>query len=689
MFPATSIGVSHSVVGLDCNRWFRAAHLLTSARIILQPTVKCLRIKPGPPKLPILEDILKATIPLSCVWLLASVATLLADSHAYVLSNNGSPGSLTPLSISGSAFGPGEFVPAGGNILVAAPGTGQLWEGTTAPFNINILNPGDGTVLATMPMSGKVNGLAFDSAGAYAYATLSNGDLIQISVAQRAITQTVPHFGGIQLQVSTDGTKLFVIVDQTVFQLDTQTLTVLNSFRFSGSVGFKVVGATLLICDSSGLSYYDTTTFLPIRPTVSLPAGSFFIDVSPDGARIYIQNIQTGTSGTQTEVELLNYATGALLTSTTLPAVNGVTAFLSPDGQHLLLLDMTSSMPAGDSTFPQIQILNAHTLATTSFVSPAEAPRVVCFLDNDTLLILTGAAGAMTVVDQASAQVIDSFPVGAQGLEPALVTADGESIFVGMDHPSNLLEIDTSLDRIANILLLNVAFYPYGLAGNQLYGGPPNVQPAWDIHLMSGNGSLLPRVPNPPSCPEGCLIAYGVGGLPPNGKTFWMPFMATDGVGTPWAQGLAIYSTVTNTILEELPLPLCCLAGPIAFGPASAYAYLAVGSNILVYNAKTLKYVTAFTVPAPILSLAVAPAGNYLYALTGTSAVVLSVTNGATLHTWTLPDAAQSMAVSPDGRALFLTVANPSSLDILKVTTGNLTQVPLPYPPTSVVVVKN
>jgi DNA-binding beta-propeller fold protein YncE len=631
-------------------------------------------------------SLFKPNVTLVSVFLLVGAGNIFADSHAYVFANGngapdapGAPSSVIPFSISKLGFGSAYFVPTGATVFTVAPVTGEIWEATAmtncsttcqTSYNINILSAANGSVIATMSMNDQVNGLVFDHAGVYVYAVSGNGDLLQISVAQRTITQTLSGLGPQGLDVSSDGTRLYTTLGGRLAKLSTQPMKIVaKSAALPGQdFSFQLDGATVLVSSGTQLLYYDSATLQQTQPSVSVPPVAWLIGLSPDGTKAYLE---TSTySNNPISLEEFDFATGTLLNSRTFPGLY-LQVVIAPDGQHLLL-------PGA-----QIQILDANTLATVHTVTPVAAPGPLAFLGTDTILMLYGSTAVMMEVDQASAQVIDTFPAGTTFYMNSMATQGGKYILVGGDE--NLLTVDTTLNSVVDTYYLGVPFYPHSKIGDQVYG-TPGYSPELAYSTTTGALTTLSGLSMGMCKPGQCYAFFGPTGSPPNGQTYWASFeVFSNFTGYGVGQGLAIYSTATNTLVGEVPLPQCC-PSQIVFSPDSGRAYVAMNDQIFVYSAVTGQIVATFSPPA-LGPLAVTPDGGRLYNLTGASVLVLSALTGATVNTYALPDSPQSMAISPDGTALFLTDSNSSKLDILDTITGNVTQVPLPYPPSNVVAI--
>jgi len=316
------------------------------------------------------------------VVLLWMPAWLWADSHAYVVAsgeNYKTPGAITPLNTTERTLGESFFVPIGGYILAIPPGSKEVWQVVSAPecicppFAINVLDPASGATLATIPLATTASVLIFDPAGRFAYVELGNGDVLKIAVASRKVVLTASVGVG-AFVFSSDGSKLFTTGESSgsaVVVLDPQSLQPVGEIPLPSPAGeLFVTGNTLLIVDGLELLFFDTATLkqtnsVPISPDVF----GYVFAVGPDRSRIYLSQI--GWTGNFT-IEAIDAASGQLLVSRTVPAVNTYPIFLSADGSQIIV----ASTPA--------LFLDAKTLAITKRLVPVGTPNSAAYIDSET-----------------------------------------------------------------------------------------------------------------------------------------------------------------------------------------------------------------------------------------------------------------------------------------------------------------
>jgi len=616
---------------------------------------------------------MRPTAMFALALLLCLPSGLFADSHAYVLAS-GTPGSITPFNTATGTLVAAFFVPAGGYIMAVAPGTKQIWEVVASPdcicmgpWAINILDPKSGTTLATLPLSVNATALLFDAAGRFAYMSLGNGDLIKIDVASRRAIRAAS-LGGpgtyAGMVFSSDGSELFLVPSGTseIRVIDSKSLTTIASIPVPPSIGsIFVFGSTLLVTNGSTLLYFDTTT-LQQTNSAAVPSASGVFGVSPDGSKIYLSSNCCG--GTPNTMEIVDFSSGEILVTQVFSNVDLLNLFLSPDAKQIVV----ASSP--------VLLVDPNTLATTKTVWSVGIPNSAAYLDPNNLLMLNYYTGGMMVIDQASAQVTDAFPLGLSPLSGEVADTSRDLVYVGghyyQDGTPNV--ISAKSNRIVENLPVADGFAPVAIAGNQLYG------------IVSG-GSLVynlasgASVPLPPPVPpkSGQYVFETAGAVPPNGKTYWVPYGFMGGLS-----GVAIYSTATNSLVGGIPnLP----AIYTVFSPDSSTAYIASPMLVAVFSTTTFQKTATFNYTTTFTSLALSPDGSILYATDEKTIYVLDAATGAEKQMFALPAAVKgTMALSPDGTTLFLTDSKTNTVDLFNTASGQATVVLVPYVPSGVVV---
>jgi len=428
-----------------------------------------------------------------------------------------------------------------------------------------------------------------------------------------------------------------------------------------------VSGSTLLVTTDdylvgggSELLYFDTAS---LQQTNSAPRGDILsiFGVDAGAGRIYLWSANM--------IEVLDLASGQMLVSQTFPEFDGLLyVFLSPDGTRIV----AASNP--------ILVVDPVTLAVTRTVEAVGIPSGAAYLDADTVLMLIPSVGAMTVIDQETATVTDSFPLGVAAVSGEVADPGRGRIFVGTTDSSQVAApnvVTAKLNRITSNLPIFSEFTPTAIAGGQIYGvndGPTNV-----YNLASG---VLSELPPPITTPPYQYWTYvDAGASPPDGKTYWVPFHMVRANGPQVAQGVAVYGTATNSVLA-----LVTPKGPVVFSPDSSAAYI-LGTNLIaVYTTRTVTHVGTFHYAKTFNSLAVSADGGVLYATDGGAIYVLDAATGAQKHVFSLPARASGITLSPDGTTLFLVASGSNTVDLVSTASGQVTEVQVPYAPTSVVV---
>jgi hypothetical protein len=364
-------------------------------------------------------------------------------------------------------------------------------------------------------------------------------------------------------------------------------------------------------------------------------------------------------------MEIMDFSSGQILVTQALPDEN---PSLSPDGSRIVI----ASNP--------VLFVDPDTLAVDQTVWTVGFPACVAYLNPNTLLLLNPNTGAMMVIDQASAQVTDTFPLGfspfGEVADPArdLIYAGA---YISGYGPVNV--VSAKLNRVVANLGLS-SFFPAAVAGNQLYVINDGITGAYNLAFGTYAALPLPITLGPGQHPY-----TSPGGVTPNGKAYWEPFSVHNHTGL-IASGLAVYATATNTVIGGFLASLT--ARPPVFSPDSSRAYLAGPGNIAIYSTTTLGNIATFHYPTTFIALAVSPDGTLLYATNGEKIFVIDAATGAQQQTYSLPSAVSSvMALSPDGTALFLVEAQfTSSVEMVDTATGLVTAISVPYPASNLVV---
>lgn len=614
------------------------------------------------------------------------------DSNAYVVASGisfSTPGSITPFNTTKGSLGAAFFVPAGGYIAAVAPRTGQIWEAVASPdcicvgpWAINILDPTSGSTLTTIPLTTNAAAVIFDAVGRYAYVSLGNGDLIKIDVAARSIIQTAAlgtgifaaYTGGIIL--SGDGSKLFLDAYgmSEILVLDPRSLKTLASIPVPlGVASIFASGSTLLITDGAQLLYFDART-LQQTNSVTVPQTSFVFGVSPDGSKIYLDsNCLCGSPNT---IEILDFASGQTLVTQIFPNVDLVNVLLSQDGAQVVV----ASNP--------ILLVDPNTLATIKTIWSVGIANFAAYLDASTVLMLNPSTGAMMVIDQASAQLTSTFPLGISPLSGEVVDPTRGLVYVGafyyQDGVPNV--VSAKLNRIVKNLSVRGGFSPTAVAGDQLYGLNNGSSQVYNLRSGVYNSLPLPVTP-----PPGDFVTTAVGAAPPNGRTYWTRFSVYSSNGSTVVNGTAIYNTAANSVIGRIALPPGGFRA-VVFSPDSSTAYLAGTKVIAVYSTTTFQNIATFNYTTTFTSLVTSPDGSVLYATDGAAIYVLDATTGVERHVFALPPPSPSytvsMAISPDGTTLFLTDPSRNAVNLVNAASGQVAPVSVPYTPTSVVVLQ-
>jgi len=345
-----------------------------------------------------------------------------------------------------------------------------------------------------------------------------------------------------------------------------------------------VSGTTLLVGMQSGeLLYFDTRT-LKQTNSVAGPQSNAIFAVSPNGAKISMSSLAG-----ETTANVLDFSTGAVLQSQAFPSLTVTNLLLSPDGTQIV----AASEP--------VALINAASLTLTKTIEVVGAPNAAVWLNTNTLLMLNPATN-VAVIDQSG---------NLQGLLPVGQSAGGEVadakrgvVYLGTGSVPEV--INAKLDRVSASLPAPTGFIPGAVIDDQLYGSGPAV-----FNLKTLQTTYL----KPPHLPSGYYLFSLSGAAPPDGKTFWAPYVGIEEYGGLGYIDINVYDTATNNLVAHLQPPFG--NSPIVFSPDSSTAY--VGSTyagmIVVYDTHTFTSTNTFSFPTLFNMglLAISPDGSTLY----------------------------------------------------------------------------
>ncbi len=165
-----------------------------------------------------------------------------------------------------------------------------------------------------------------------------------------------------------------------------------------------VSGNTPLVTDNGETLFYFDTASLQQTNSVAVPQVSIVFGVSPDGRRIYLAT-NCYCSDTSS-MEVMDFSSGQILVSQTFSDVTLTTAnmFLSPGGKQIVVVQKTTSYSS----------IRTRWLPTKTVLVGWRHLRGFFWMQ-DAVLISESAVAVMMVVDQSTAQVTDTFPLGPVG----------------------------------------------------------------------------------------------------------------------------------------------------------------------------------------------------------------------------------------------------------------------------------
>ena len=617
-----------------------------------------------------------------------------ADSSAYVAMAN-APGAIYPFSLKTHSFGALTPVPAGGDDIAINPLNGEIWEtvfladGFNNTNSVDVLAPGSGATIATIPLdSSQVPmGVVIDAAAGYAFVSVGHTQLLQISLSTYKLLTTVtlgePLPGPIA--ISADGTEVFAgLPSGSVSVLSAATLQSIGTLTVKDSAeSLYIFDRTLLVIAYDTLYYFDTKSLKRIH-TATVPENS--VVFSANATNIFLAS--SSEPGNTLSIEVLDFSSGATLRSQAYPSNYFLTSdvSLSPDRSEIVV----ASNP--------ILLLDPETLAITATITSGGS-QSAAWRGLNTLLLLgyTGDeyGGAVAVIDQSTASVTATFP-----LSGAPLTVVGNSR-LGVLYTGTLggtINVASARTNLVSAYLPNSGdVAPAAIADRQIFGNV-YTNPSY-VNVQNGTAGTL-TLPGQPNCYYSVGTALP-GGSPPDGKTFWFPYYYAIGCGGDFTDalptnGIAIYDTSTDALTGQVIPPSG--SWQIAFSPDSSTAYITVGSGIALYDVDTLTNTGTLPFAYPINALVPSPDGSSLYALadctcgsSGFEIAVLDSKTGVQKDAFPVPVPASGLQgiaqLSLDGTTLFLAGGASNAVYLVDTGSGNVVTVSVPYPPVGIAVI--
>lgn len=501
-----------------------------------------------------------------------------------------------------------------GRIFLRLDGAAAYIENETG---LAVVSPGDGSVLANIPLPSIAAAEAITGDGKRLYAALQNGNVAVIDTATNNLIAVVvtlsPLLFGIA--ISTDGATLWLsgYLSQTttgVIVMNTADNTVLDSITLGANVGAMAIrgGSAYVLSDYSGgrVTVIDTASGA-VTATVSLPANPAALALRPGGA-LYVtaDGVVFG----------INTATNTLTRAVPTQNLIGCLA-MSPDGKRAFGTMITE---------------------------------------------------AVSVIDPSSKLVTTTIPAGADPVSVSL-SVDGTRGAVASFRSRGLTVFDATTNKF-----LSASTLPY--TANAVAMNPDGTRAyvaTSGLFLVSGTltvvdtatGSILANLPMPPvgtatAVPEALVVT------PDGSKVYVSVSLIPFELPPPISGYTLVVSTASNSITGFLAN---AGGGGIAVGPAGRYVHAAGASRIYTINTRSDRIIATLN-QRYASTLAVSPDGQWLYIgmpLSNEISVARTLTNRV-VASIPFSNGPSGLAFTPDGTTVWATRA-AASLSVIDTAT--------------------
>jgi YVTN family beta-propeller protein len=340
------------------------------------------------------------------------------------------------------------------------------------------------TVMRTVPSAADV--------GPVAYVTHSaTGAVTAISTASQRVAATIPLALGDYLQdmkLSPDGTRLYVAGPYGISVVDTVSAAVVGTIQDMlepagcepGGCGFGSLDVTpdgaflyvTTVAQYPALGYHTVTVIdtatRHIAASVPVPARPHGVAIAANG-RAYVTTLEVPYG-----VTVIDTATQTVAATVTLDVPSGAVV-ASADGTRVYVStwDMQGSY---------VEVVDTRTNSVSARIPvPYYAGGLTLTPDGRSLYVVS-TVGTISVIDVATNRVVATVH-GAHYPQQAVISPDGALAYVSEYDRQDILVIDTATATVAGSIPVNT--YPANLAlsrdGGRLYVGNPNSSEAIQI----------------------------------------------------------------------------------------------------------------------------------------------------------------------------------------------------------------
>ncbi len=246
--------------------------------------------------------------------------------------------------------------------IAALPDSSRLYVTNYNTDNVSVIDTASHTVIATIPGIGRPYGIVASADGTKVFVAGELDGVAVIDTATNLVETTIPvgtsPSGAVTVDISPDGSAVYAVVfgASEVAVIDTATLTVANSFTFSGSfsrgIAASADGTRLYVAQRSSnqIMVLDPAAGAEVT-TIPVGNGSTGVAINPDGSKAY--SVNSGGASVSV-IDTASNTVVATIPSTAEPYSTG--RFITPELATLSVAVDTSNsrVKAGLATGPQL-----------------------------------------------------------------------------------------------------------------------------------------------------------------------------------------------------------------------------------------------------------------------------------------------------------------------------------------------
>lgn len=294
----------------------------------------------------------------------------------------------------------------------------------------------------------------------------------------------------------------------------------------------------------------------------TITAQSFSLVMTPDGTRVYTNNIQDNMP----VVSVIDTTTGKIIATISPPGNEPLADIaINPAGTFVYVANVTSQIFV-------IQVLTNEIIATISNLSGADP--IVVSPDNQTVYTGCNQCSVITIIDANTNTVSGSIDIPSNQVISMVITADGKFMYVGyFDHDISYIDL-TSNTVVGSVSIFGVYGMALSLSGDLLY-------------VVSYEGVDFPtlstiRVSDNTTVSTLNIPSIGPIAVTPDGS------LAYIGNVVEGAVGMTVVDLITNTVSDTINSP--SIANSIAIGNVQAPGYQLQPKESIQLNADDAQF---------------------------------------------------------------------------------------------------